>query len=272
MVNPKTTDPEQTLKIAASIAREAGMIALASYRTRFEIEQKRTSIDLVTQTDLASEALIRKRLNQYFPDHGLLAEEGGVTGPESDSIWIVDPLDGTTNFAHGHPFFCVSMALKTGDTLEIGVIHAPVLGITWTAQQGQGAHRNGARISVSEVESLGSALCASGFPYDRWTNPDNNTAEWSSIVKLAQGVRRCGSAALDLALIADGTYDGYWEKRLNPWDLAAGVLLVEEAGGLATSHEGESVPPWPETIVASNGKFHDEILEVLRLEAGDRRL
>jgi len=254
-------------KAAEAIAREAGLLLLGSYRKAQEVRHKANVVDLVTQTDLASEELIRRRLAQHFPGYGLIAEEGARLEAEGESsaIWVVDPLDGTTNFAHGHPFFCVSMALLVNDVLTIGVIHTPVLGWTWTALDGLGAWLNGAPIHVSETETLEGSLCASGFPYDRWTAEDNNSVEWSAMIRRAQGVRRCGSAALDLALLADGTFDGYWEKRLNPWDMAAGTLIVEAAGGRVSDLEGARVPPWPEVIVATNGFIHTELLEALRL-------
>jgi len=260
------TDLARFLDVGTSIALEAGRLTLATYRQELQIDVKRTDVDLVTQTDLASEELIRQRLKQHFPDHAVLAEEGGASDNEgsSSALWIVDPLDGTTNFAHGHPFYCVSMALQIDGALVVGIIHAPVLGWTWTARLGGGAWRNKAPITVSKAPTLDVALCASGFPYDRRTSDDNNTAEWAAVIRHAQGVRRCGSAAIDLAFIADGTFDGYWEKRLKPWDLAAGALLVTEAGGRVTSIDGEDVPPWPEVIVATNGSFHERLMEVVR--------
>ncbi len=257
-------DLYSALEAAASIAREAGLLALASYRGGQDVSYK-GEVDLVTQVDLDCEALIRRRLSEHFPGDRLLAEEGGSSGPsEGGDRWIVDPLDGTTNFAHGHPSFSVSIALEREGELVVGVIHAPVLGLTWTALRGGGAFRNGREVMVSRVRSLSEGLCASGFPYDRRTNPDNNVTEWGAVVRRAQGVRRGGSAAMDLASIADGTFDGYWEKRLKPWDLAAGALLVIEAGGRVEGLDGRPIPPWPETVVATNGLIHDELVEVLR--------
>ncbi len=259
-----TMDTETVLEVAISVAQEAGQLILSSYRRPHRVRRKASDVDLVTEVDLAAEELIRDRLNKSYPAFGILAEEGGETEGDVDARWIVDPLDGTTNFAHGHPFYCVSIALEQSGALVVGVIYAPSLGLTWSARRGGGTYRQTERTGVSAVSSLSNALCASGFPFDRWTAKDNNVHEWTAAVRNAQGVRRCGSAAIDLALIADGTYDGYWEKRLNPWDLAAGTLLVEEAGGRVTSLAGASVPPWPEVIVASNGKIHEELTALLQ--------
>lgn len=255
---------ESALSTAVSIAREAGLLLLASYRAGGGFTLK-GDVDLVTETDLASEALIRKRLAARFPGHAVLAEEGGATGAgDAPARWIVDPLDGTTNFAHGHPFFSVAIALEAGGALQVGVVHAPALGLTWSGRRGGGASRSGAPARVSRTGALASALVASGFPYDRRTNPDNNAAEWAEVLRHAQGMRRCGVASIDLALVADGTYDAYWEKRLHPWDVAAGALLVTEAGGRVESLEGEPVPPWHATTVATNGLVHDELVALLR--------
>ncbi len=260
---------EAALAAAVALAREAGLLLLSSYRGGSGFTLK-GEVDLVTEADLASEALIRRRLGARFPDHAILAEEGGASGSaDAPARWVVDPLDGTTNFAHGHPFFSVSIGLEAEGLLQVGVVHAPALGLTWTARRGGGASRSGAPARVSTTASLSGSLVASGFPYDRRSNPDNNATEWARTLRRAQGMRRCGSAALDLALVADGTYDGYWEKRLNPWDVAAGALLVLEAGGRVEGLDGSAVPPWPETLVASNGLVHDELAALLRGEGSE---
>jgi myo-inositol-1(or 4)-monophosphatase len=258
-------DIDRTLETARVIALEAGAMALASYRLRPDIRLKGDA-DIVTLVDLECEALIRRRIHESFRQDRLVAEEGGASGPEAAGTptWHIDPLDGTINYAHGHPMFSVSIALVVEAEIVLGVVHAPVLGITWTARRGGGARRNGVPVRVSTTASLSDALCASGFPHNRRTHSDDNTAEWSAMVKRSQENRRCGSAAIDLAFVADGTYDGYWEKRLNSWDLAAGVLLVREAGGRVEDIDGRPIPPWPAEIVASNGRVHDELLAVLR--------
>jgi myo-inositol-1(or 4)-monophosphatase len=221
-------------------------------------------VDLVTQADLASEELVRRRLGQRFPGHAVLGEERGSTGEETaPARWLVDPLDGTTNFSHGHPFFAVSIGLEADGALQVGVVHAPALGLTWTARRGGGATRCRGPARVSRVATLSEALVASGFPANRRTAADDNTAEWARGVKRAQGMRRCGAAAIDLAFVADGTYDAYWEKRLNPWDMAAGAVLVTEAGGRVTGLDGSPLPPWPATVVASNGLLHGQLTELI---------
>lgn len=256
---------EHNLEVAVSIAREAGHLTLSAYRRSHQVERKRADVDLVTETDIASEQLIRQRISQHFPEDGLVAEEGSELESKASSKaqWIVDPLDGTTNFAHGHPFYCVSMALEREGVLLIGVIHAPVLGLTWSAYRGGGAKRNASVASVSSTTEVAESLCATGFPWDRRRSDDDNTRELRDVLHRARGVRRCGSAAIDLAFIADGTFDGFWEKRLAPWDVAAGTIIVEEAGGRVTSLEGQPVPPWSETIVATNGAIHDELIELV---------
>lgn len=255
---------DELVSVAVGIAHEAGRLTLETFRKAPDVRSKRTDVDLVTQTDFDSESLIASRLTERFPDHGLLFEEGTekeVT--ESGALWIVDPLDGTVNFAHGHPFYCISMSLQLEGEVVVGVTYAPVLDVTWTARRSGGAFRNGSSVRVTTTPALESSFCASGFPYDRRTAEDNNAAEWCAMIRRAQAVRRCGAAAIDLAMVADGTFDGFWEKRLKPWDLAAGTLLVQEAGGRVTDVEEGPVPPWPEVIVATNGLIHNELLDVL---------
>jgi len=255
---------DRALEAAMDISREAGTLILGSYRSPEGIIKK-GEVDLVTSADLAAEKLIRRRLTALFPELVVLGEEGGEQGNRTGARgrWHVDPLDGTTNFAHGHPFFAVSIALELEGELVVGVVHAPAIGLTYGASKGSGATRNGSPISVSTTESLDDSLCASGFPYDRRRTEDDNTREWTAVMKRCQGVRRCGAAALDLALVAEGTYDGFWEKRLNSWDMAAGIVLIREAGGLVTGLDGSDVPPWPPMIVASNGIVHDELRDVV---------
>jgi myo-inositol-1(or 4)-monophosphatase len=258
-------DLDATLATAEAVAREAGELTRRTYRRRPAVRYKSGTVDLVTQTDVEAEALIQRRLAERFPGHGLLAEEGTGAAGDAEAVWIVDPIDGTTNFAHGHPCYCVSIALALRGALVVGVVHAPALGVTWAARRGGGATRDGEPVRVSTTPTLGLALCASGFPYDRASAADNNVDEWGAMIRHTQGLRCCGSAAIDLALVADGTYDAYWEKRLKPWDVAAGALIVTEAGGRVTALDGDGpVPPWPEVIVATNGHVHDELRSALR--------
>ncbi len=256
-------DLDRALETVRVTAVEAGLLMLESYRRPQEVTFK-GEVDLVTEVDLRCEELIRKRLGEHFPGDRVLAEESGASGPkDGQGLWHVDPLDGTTNYAHGHPQFCTSLALELDGQLVLGVIHAPALGLTWVARLGGGVSRNGSAVEVSRTTSLSNSLCASGFPYDRRTNPDNNISEFAAVMRRCQGIRRAGSAAIDLAFVSDGTHDGYWEKRLNSWDVAAGVVMVREAGGRVGGLDGSSIPPCPDILVASNGRIHDELVGVL---------
>lgn len=246
------------------IATEAADVLMTGYRrpggARVEFK---CEVDLVTEFDRASEDLIRARVAASLPGCDLVAEEGGGEVSGDRPVIYADPLDGTTNFAHGHPFFAVSIALLSGATLEAGVVVAPALGWTHAAARGLGATRNDAPCAVSATTALGRSLLATGFPYDRRTSPENNFRAFVEIKRQAQGVRRCGSAALDLCLVADGTYDGYWERKLKPWDLAAGALMVLEAGGAVTDFGGGPPDVHAGRLLASNGLIHDELRAAL---------
>lgn len=251
----------EALRIAERAAHDAGSIAMEGWRAGGPISKK-GRFDLLTEYDLSSERLIRERLGAEFPSHRIVGEENAETGT-GDLVWYVDPIDGTTNFAHGHFFFAVSIALYRGTEGLAGVVHAPALGVTWKAVRGGGAFRNGEPCSVSGRDQLEEAMCATGFPYDRWTNPDNNHAELALFLERARGVRRCGSAAIDLCLVADGTYDIYWEKALNAWDMCAGALLVQEAGGRLSGYEGEPADPRAGKLIATNGLLHEEAVRTV---------
>ncbi len=260
---------EEKRVFAVQVAEEAAAISGEGYRAGVRVEKK-GAIDLLTQYDLAAEEHVRARIQQRFPTHRIVGEElenerGAAEGP----VWYVDPIDGTTNFAHGHPFFCCAIAYYEGDTPVAGAVSAPVLGITWSAGKGLGATRApmgeaGPRCEVSTTETLADSLCATGFPYDRWTNADNNSDEFALMLRHTRGIRRCGSAALDLCLVADGTYDLYWEQRLSPWDMCAGALIVQEAGGQLTDYDGAIADPRTGRVVASNGRVHAEALARLQ--------
>ncbi len=252
---------QHALEVAERAALDAGAIAMEGWRAGGEISKK-GRFDLLTEYDLRSEALIRERLGSEFPSHRIVGEEGAETG-SGELVWYVDPIDGTTNFAHGHFFFAVSIALYRGTDGLAGVVHAPALGVTWKAAKSGGAFRNGAPCVVSDRSDLEEALCATGFPYDRSANPDNNHAELALFLERARGVRRCGSAAIDLCLVADGTYDVYWEKALNAWDMCAGALLVNEAGGRLSGYEGEPADPRSGKLIATNGLLHDEAVRTV---------
>jgi myo-inositol-1(or 4)-monophosphatase len=259
---PPEEDCQHALQAAEHIAREAGRLIMAGWRSGGRISRK-GRFDLLTDHDLASERLIREQLEHEFPAHRIVGEESPETG-EGEMVWYVDPIDGTTNFAHGHSFFSVSIALYRGGEGLVGVVHAPALGVTWKAAKGAGAFRNGQRCSVSTRGTLEEALCATGFPYDRWSNPDNNVAELELFLQRVRGIRRCGSASIDLCLVADGTYDIYWEQRLNAWDVCAGALVVLEAGGQLTAYDGAPADPRTGKLIASNGLLHDAAVRTVR--------
>lgn len=246
----------RALEVAERAALDAGRIAMEGWRAGGAVSKK-GRFDLLTEYDLRSERLIRERLSEAFPEHRIVGEEDEATG-SGDLVWYVDPIDGTTNFAHGHFFFCASIALYDGAEGLVGVVHAPALSVTWKASKEGGAFRNGVRCTVSDRDELDEALCATGFPYDRWTTEDDNHAELALFLKRARGIRRCGSAAIDLCLVADGTYDIYWEKSLNPWDMCAGALMVREAGGRLSGYDGEPADPRTGRLIATNGRLHED--------------
>ena len=265
---------EAALGTARGIAERAGAVVMQGFRGEVTVKKK-GGIDLVTDRDLASEALVRAELAAAFPEHGVVAEEGDgdVEARAKEWVWFCDPLDGTTNFAHGHFFFAVSLGLARRGVPIAGVVHAPALRTTWWGAEGLGAFRSTEgrateRCAVSSAPSafrrggatLIESVIATGFPYDRRTSPENNVREMSRIVVNVRGIRRCGSAALDLAQVADGTYDGYWEQKLAPWDLCAGAALVKGAGGTLTGYDGGEVSLAEGRVVATNGAIHAELL------------
>ncbi len=255
--------PADALAFAIDIARRAGEIVRQVHLAGPQrISSKHTAVDLVTEADLASEQLITEAIRAAYPDHAIYAEEANgaqdfLTATRAyDGIWMIDPLDGTTNFAHGIPFVGISIALQWKGQLAIGVVYEPIRGTCYWAEAGQGAWCDGRRMHVSRARELNRCVLATGFSYDRATNPDNNTREVTCLVPRVQGIRRIGVAALDLALVADGRLDGYWEARLNPWDWSAGALMVREAGGRVTDYDGRDWRPGMHTCIASNGLVH----------------
>ena len=254
---------DQALEFATTTARAAGAV-LRSYWQRGVVAEYKGAIDLVTEADRASERLILDRIRAVYPDHAILAEESGSNQHASPCAWIVDPLDGTTNFTHGFPIFAVTLALQIDGTLELGVTFNPLRGELFVARRGQGAYLNDQAVHVSTTSALDRSLLVTGFPYDRRTNPHNNLREHNAFLLKSHGVLRAGSAALDLASVASGRLDGYWEFRLSAWDVAAGILIVKEAGGCVTGVLGEPVDSWASDLVASNGRIHAEMLDVLR--------
>jgi len=258
---------KSTLSIAIAVAHEAGAIVRRNMpRTALENIGLKGDVNPVTRTDTASEELIRARLRSAFPDHRILAEEGGGDAWQEPGppIWLVDPLDGTNNFAHGFPHVGISIALLADGELAVGVVYDPLREETFAASAGGGATLNGEPIHVSGVRRLADAFLATGFPYDRRTAPDNNTARLDHFVRRSMGVRRAGVACLDMAYVACGRFSGFWEPRLKPWDVSAGILLVREAGGRATDFDGTPDCISGVEIVASNGHIHEEMLQVIR--------
>lgn len=250
------------LSFAIETARCAGALLLDGLARRRTMELK-SAYEVVTEIDRDSEALIVAAIRRTFPDHAILAEEGGRVERESPFLWLIDPLDGTNNYAHGFPFFSISIALMENDTLLLGVVFDPLRNELFSAERGAGAWCNEQRLRVSETPTLASSLVSTGFPYDYATTADNNTRQFTRLQARTQGVRRAGSAALDLAYVAAGRLDAHWELRLKPWDTAAGALLVLEAGGRLSDWRGAPWNPWNDRLVASNGRIHDELIAAL---------
>jgi len=259
------SEARDVLALAERLARAAGAIQRERYETGVRIRTKSAPIDLVTEVDHACEALIVESLGTQRPGDAVLAEEGsGDDRPGAAWRWIIDPLDGTTNYAHGYPRFCVSIGVEHEGVREVGVVYDPLLEELYSATRGAGAFLNGRRLRVSQEHDLGRALVATGFAYDVRHNPDDNLDHFASFVKTARAVRRDGSAALDLCYVAAGRFEGFWELQLHPWDVAAGFLIVEEAGGRVSDRSGGPPPRSGRDTVASNGLIHSAMLALLR--------
>ncbi len=258
------------------IARQAGTLLQEGQRRGFHVEHK-GEVELVTEYDRRAEALIVSELSQAYPQHRVIGEEGSdvpgqagqagapeQAGQAEQAIWYIDPLDGTTNYAHGIPFYAVSIGLELAGEPALGVIYAPELGWEFTAVRGQGASLNGEAIRVSKTTTLDQSVIATGFAYDRREIAQNNLAEFSAVIMQCQGIRRMGSAALDCAMVARGLLDGYWELRLKPWDVSAGALIVREAGGQVSDVDGGTFSSTSGRVIATNGLIHDQLLEALK--------
>ena len=248
------------LEVALAAARAAGEILRSKFGREQAVRYK-GEVDPVTEVDEQAEEKIGGMLRGAFPDYGILAEEGGARSGGGEHRWIVDPIDGTVNFAHGLPAFCVSIALERAGEVVLGVVHDPMGRETFVGERGAGATLNGRPIRVSETEELIRALVATGFPYDRDTMPAVLEL-FGRFAVLTQGMRRIGSAALDLCYVAAGRLDAYYERGVKPWDIAAGALILEEAGGKVTDFRGEGLDPGALEIVASNTVLHPSIVDV----------
>jgi myo-inositol-1(or 4)-monophosphatase len=249
------------LQEAVAWARAAGALLREGYGKRHSIDHK-GRIDLVTEMDRKVEALLLGNVRERYPDHTILSEESGHLTGSDQHCWYIDPLDGTTNYAHSIPIFAVSIAYAEGGQVQMGVVYEPMRDECFTAERGQGAYLNGERISVSTTENLLTSLMVTGFPYDSSITGKTNLENCAHFTRLTQGVRRMGSAACDLCYVAAGRFDGYWETILQPWDLAAGALIVQEAGGVVTNLNGDPnfmQPPY--AILVGNPKVHALMLK-----------
>ena len=251
-------------RVAIDAARAAGLLLRDALDAPRHVSFKGTPTNLVTEMDARVERLVSDRLRDAFPDDAMLGEEGGTRPGTSGRRWIVDPLDGTTNYAHGLPIFAVSIALEVSGRVALGVVYDPNRDELFVAERGAGAWLGERRLAVSATPVLNESLIATGFPYDVRETADNNAREFAAFTQRAQGVRRMGSAVIYLSYVAAGRIDGYWELRLGSWDVAAGALLVEEAGGRVTALDGGPLDLDAPAVVASNGRIHDEMLGVLK--------
>lgn len=264
------TQPEikKYLKSAVEVAKGAGIILSKYWGKLSNIEEKSHAGNLVTEADRESEKLIVDLLHQRYPTHAIYAEESGqlftdLLGTSNEFIWIIDPLDGTTNYTHQFPMVSISIALIYKGEPIIGIVYNPILKDFFYAIQGGLTYMNGHPVQVSQVSKLENSLLVTGFAYDRRENPDNNYAEFCKLTHITQGVRRLGSAALDLAYVAAGTFDAYWERGLEPWDMAAGILLVQQAGGQVSGYDNAPFDLYSGRIIASNGLLHRQLSEAL---------
>ncbi len=251
---------KELLKVAIEAAQKAGDLLRQGFGTSFKISKKGGKHNLVTEYDHAAEKMIIQTISEHFPSHGFLAEESGQ-GKKGDVLWIIDPLDGTVNFAHGIPVFSVSIAATQGEEILCGVVYQPITEELFTAEKGNGAYLNGHRLRVTKTTDINDAFLATGFPYNVDQNPLHCIDTFSHMTKKGIPIRRLGSAAIDLAYVAAGRFDAYWEVSLQPWDLAGGKLLVEEAGGKVTDYDGKPRPLLGTgPVLATNGRLKLELV------------
>lgn len=252
------------LDVAEAAAREAGEILREKLGRIREIEFKGKN-NLVTEADTLSERTIVDRIRRSFPSHDIFAEESGRYSENSDHVWIIDPLDGTTNYAHSYPFFSVSIAIEIKGVVEAGLVYDPVKNELFTAERGSGARLNGDDIRVSDTQNLEDSHLVTGFAHENDKMVEDNLKHFANFIRRARAVRRDGSAALDLCYVACGRFDGFWELGLNPWDTAAGVIIIEEAGGKITDFTGGNFSNYVKEILTSNGRIHGEMIDVLSI-------
>jgi len=246
------------------IAKEAGNLIRDGFEKTHKISYKSNESDLVTEIDKASEKLITDFIKKKYPSHGILAEEAGKIKSGTEFLWVVDPLDGTVNFAHGFPVFSVSIGvIKNGKTIA-GVVYDVMQNIIYSAEAGSGAFADSEIIRVSDNKNLSHSILVTGFPYNIKTNPDNALERFTALTIASRGMRRLGSAAIDFCYVAKGVFDGFWEVHLNPWDICAGKLIVEEAGGLVTDFYGNQIDVFSKRILATNGGIHEAIIEIMK--------
>ncbi|HEX6035342.1 MAG TPA: inositol monophosphatase family protein [Anaerolineales bacterium] len=254
---------QPTLSYVQNLARQSGAILQAGYEQEHQVGYKGV-IDLVTEVDHQSEKFLLGEVQKDFPGHHIFSEETGIIQGSAEDIWYIDPLDGTVNYAHHIPIFCVSIGYASHGTLTLGAVYDPMRDEMFLAERGKGAYLNGRPLRVSSVTELQRSLLVTGFPYNAWNTPQDNFANFVKFGKLSQGVRRLGSAALDLCYVAAGRFEGFWEMALNPWDVAAGALIAEEAGARVTSVTGDAdyLSP-PQSVIACTPGIHARMLEEL---------
>jgi len=252
------------LKVAKDAALKAGEMLRENFDEAREVLFK-GEINLVTHFDSLSQKMIHKHISAHFPEHDFLAEEGLCREKGAEYRWLIDPLDGTTNFTHKFPIFCVSIALEKRGKIVLGVVYDPCRKEMFWAEEGKGAFLNGEKIGISSVDDLDKSLVATGFPYDIRESEVNNISHFNNFAIRVQAIRRCGSAAMDLCYVACGRFDGFWELKLNPWDVAAGVLIVKEAGGQISDFQNEEYNIYSLETLATNGLIHQEMVDILQL-------
>ncbi len=247
-------------------ARDAALLAGSFLKERFfekpHVEFK-GDIDLITQRDRQSQDIIHTVISNQFPSHSIMGEEDLRIDNPGEFLWVIDPIDGTTNYVHTLPFFCVSIALMVERRPYLGMVYNPMLDELFWSVKGQGAFLNKTRLQVSGEQDLGRSLLSTGFPYDLRESEDNNLDHFLTLIKVSQGIRRMGAAAIDLSYVAAGRFDGFWEMKLHPWDTAAAVVFVEEAGGTVTDFSGQPFDPFKKEVLATNGKIHSQMVEIL---------